>query len=110
MPAAKSKSARRKASARKRSAPTRSRDAVDSASLSRPLQPMPADIRRKLSSARLMAAYRSRPPYQQNDYLAWIARSKTPVTREKRLDQMLRELAQGDVYMNMDWSPRRSRA
>ena len=42
-----------------------------------------------------MDAYRGRPAYQQNDYLAWIARAKRPETKEKRLAQMLEELERG---------------
>ena len=49
--------------------------------------------------------FRSRPPYQQNDYLGWINRAKRPETKEKRLNQMLDELARGDVYMKMAYKP-----
>jgi uncharacterized protein YdeI (YjbR/CyaY-like superfamily) len=54
-----------------------------------------------------MEAYRSRPPYQQNDYIGWITRAKRQETKEKRLAQMLRELESGDKYMNMDYRPKR---
>jgi uncharacterized protein YdeI (YjbR/CyaY-like superfamily) len=53
-----------------------------------------------------MEAYRNRPPYQRNDYLGWIARAKLEQTRQKRLAQMLRELAGGDRYMNMIYHPK----
>lgn len=69
--------------------------------LKRPRQPMPADVRRALASRRLTAAYRARPAYQRNDYLAWIQRAKREPTREKRLAQMLDELAAGRGYMGM---------
>ena len=75
-------------------------------SLSRPLQPMPDFVRDELVERGLMDAYRSRPPYQQNDYLSWINRAKRPATKEKRLHQMLDELAHGDVYMKMPYKPR----
>jgi uncharacterized protein YdeI (YjbR/CyaY-like superfamily) len=75
--------------------------------LVRPLQPMPANVRRALTEEGLMAAYRARPPYQQNDYLGWIARAKLGTTKAKRLAILLKELAAGDAYMNMAWSPRR---
>jgi uncharacterized protein YdeI (YjbR/CyaY-like superfamily) len=52
-----------------------------------------------------MAAYRDRPPYQQNDYVGWITRAKGDETRRKRLDQMLDELEHGGVYMNMAHKP-----
>ena len=75
----------------------------DFSKLSRPIQPMPDSIREALQERGLMEAYRGRPAYQQNDYLAWIARAKRPETKEKRLAQMLEELERGDVYMKMDW-------
>jgi len=53
-----------------------------------------------------MAAYRARPPYQRNDYLGWIDRAKRPQTKARRLQQMLDELEQGDVYMKMAWRAR----
>ena len=74
--------------------------------LQRPRQPMPPEIRAELVARDLMGAYLDRPAYQQNDYLAWIGRAKRPETRQKRLDQMLDELARGDVYMKMAWRPR----
>ncbi len=66
---------------------------------------MPDDVSRRLEGRGLMDAYRARPAYQQNDYIGWISRAKRDATREKRLTQMLDELAQGDVYMNMEWRP-----
>ena len=75
----------------------------DFSKLSRPIQPMPDSVREVLEERGLMDAYRGRPAYQQNDYLAWIARAKRPETKEKRLAQMLEELERGDVYMKMDW-------
>lgn len=71
--------------------------------LKRELHPMPEFIRAALAAKRLTAAYEARPPYQRNDYIGWITRAKLPATQQKRLDQMLAELAQGDVYMKMDW-------
>jgi uncharacterized protein YdeI (YjbR/CyaY-like superfamily) len=82
-------------------------NARDAARLTRPIQEMPADILRCLKERGLMDAYEARPPYQRNDYLAWIARAKGKETRDKRLTQMLDELAAGEGYMNMAWRPRR---
>ena len=65
--------------------------------------PMPAFVRSALLGAELMEAYRARPPYQQNDYLGWIAQAARDETKRKRLAQMLRELKRGDRYMNMVW-------
>ena len=75
--------------------------------LTRPQNPMPPEIAEALEATALRAAYDARPPYQRNDYLGWIARAKRPETKAKRLAQMLNELAAGDSYMNMAWSPRR---
>jgi uncharacterized protein YdeI (YjbR/CyaY-like superfamily) len=72
-------------------------------SLSRPKQPMPDDITQRLFARGLRAAFDRRPPYQRNDYLAWIARAKRDATREKRVVQMLDELEAGGVYMKMVW-------
>lgn len=65
--------------------------------------PMPPFVEQALVESGLIDAYRSRPPYQQNDYVGWISRAKREETRQKRLAQMLDELRRGDVYMNMAW-------
>ena len=67
---------------------------------------MPDFIRDALDQHGLMDAYRSRPPYQQNDYIGWVQRAKLEATRQKRLDQMLDELKKGNVYMKMKWNPK----
>lgn len=72
----------------------------------RPRYPMPDFFRDALNARGLMDAYRSRPPYQQNDYIGWIVRAKLESTRQKRLNQMLDELEQGGVYMRMKWNPK----
>ncbi len=79
----------------------------------RPLRqrhPMPPSIRKALISSGLMGAYRLRPAYQRNDYLGWIERARQEATRQRRLSQMLDELAQGDRYMKMAWRPSTARA
>ncbi len=55
-------------------------------------------------------AYRSRPPYQRNDYIGWIMSAKLEETRRKRLSQMLDELRNGDRYMKMAYRPGRRAA
>jgi uncharacterized protein YdeI (YjbR/CyaY-like superfamily) len=70
----------------------------------RPRYLMPDLIRDALNERGLMNAYRSRPPYQQNDYIGWITRAKLEATRKKRLNQMLKELESGKLYMNMSWT------
>lgn len=76
---------------------------VDTSRMTRKIHEMPDDIRAALEDGKLMAAYRERPAYQQNDYVGWITRSKLPATRAKRLAQMLDELAAGGLYMHMTW-------
>lgn len=66
---------------------------------------MPDYIRDALTERNLMDAYHARPDYQQNDYIGWITRAKREETRQKRLSQMLDELAGGKLYMNMRWHP-----
>ncbi len=82
---------------------------ADFSRLKRSLQPMPSFIRKALDEHGLMASYRARPAYQQNDYLAWIQRAKRPEIREKRLVIMLDDLLRGDRYMGMPYKPMRRR-
>jgi uncharacterized protein YdeI (YjbR/CyaY-like superfamily) len=77
---------------------------IDTSRMTRDIHEMPDDIRYALTEHNVMQAYRDRPPYQQNDYVGWITRSKLPATREKRLRQMLDELRAGGVYMHMKWN------
>jgi len=62
---------------------------------------MTDEIKLRLDKNSLMKDYLNRPPYQQNDYIGWIQRSKKPETKEKRLQQMLYELKKGGIYMKM---------
>jgi hypothetical protein len=75
------------------------------ARLQRDIQAMPADVKAQLKARGLTRAYDTRPAYQQNDYLGWMARAKLAATRQKRLEQMLSELEQGGLYMKMKWAP-----
>ncbi len=68
---------------------------------------MPEYLQETLEGAGLLEVYEARPPYQRNDYIGWIERAKREATRERRVQQMLQELAQGDVYMKMAWNPGR---
>ncbi|MCB0076872.1 MAG: YdeI/OmpD-associated family protein [Anaerolineales bacterium] len=77
----------------------------DFSRLSRDRQPMPDFVEAALVARGLMADYRARPAYQQNDYLGWIMRAKRPATQQKRLRQMLDELAAGGLYMKMNHPP-----
>ena len=73
----------------------------------RPRHEMPDEVWSAIVEHGLEEAYRSRPPYQQNDYLIWIMSAKREETRRKRLSQMLEELQGGDRYMKMAYRPRR---
>lgn len=77
----------------------------DDSRLKRPRLPMPEFMANALKESGLMAAYRERPAYQQNDYIGWIERAKRQETQMKRLRQMLDELERGGVYMNMAHPP-----
>jgi len=76
---------------------------VDTSRLKRSVYPMPDDVGAVLRQRGLIEAYDARPAYQQNDYLGWIGRARRPETRQKRIAQMLDELAEGGVYMKMKW-------
>jgi len=65
---------------------------------------MPKNIRALLLKHGLLKLYNARPPYQRNDYLGWISGAKLETTREKRINQMLEELKEGDRYMKMRWA------
>jgi uncharacterized protein YdeI (YjbR/CyaY-like superfamily) len=65
---------------------------------------MPRNIRSLLEKHGLLELYKARPPYQQNDYIGWITKAKLETTRQKRTQQMLDELKQGNLYMRMKWS------
>jgi uncharacterized protein YdeI (YjbR/CyaY-like superfamily) len=78
---------------------------ADNSNLKRELQSMPDEVKQALLQNGLMDRYNERPAYQRNDYLSWIARAKRDSTRQKRLQQMLDELAAGGVYMNMPHRP-----
>ena len=73
--------------------------------LKRPRHPMPGFVKQALEERGVMAAYKERPAYQQNDYIAWITEAKRGETKERRLVQMLDELEKGGVHMNMAHPP-----
>ncbi len=75
----------------------------DFSRLTRTRQKMPSFVRAALAKAKLTAAYRARPAYQQNDYLSWINRAKLPQTKQKRVEEMLEDLRRGDRYMGMSY-------
>lgn len=95
----------RKSAARKAPATKRTTKRSATSRLTRRIQRMPAFVKRSLGDRGLMQAYLARPAYQRNDYLGWITSAKLEVTQQKRLNQMLAELASGGRYMKMKWSP-----
>ena len=74
---------------------------IDTSRMTRPVHDIPDFVAVALDESGLWESYRARPPYQQNDYMRWIARGKRKETQQKRLAQMLEELMNGDVYMGM---------
>ena len=74
--------------------------------LKRPRYPIPDYVKAALIESDLMDAYRERPAYQQNDYIGWITGAKRQETIDKRLAQMLEELARGDKYMKLPYRPK----
>lgn len=82
----------------------------DPAKLKRPKHSMPVFVKKALEERGLWQDYLARPAYQQNDYIGWINQAKRQETKEKRLGQMLAELAAGGVYMNMAHPPSRKDA
>jgi uncharacterized protein YdeI (YjbR/CyaY-like superfamily) len=76
--------------------------------LKRPVYPMPDFIHSALLKHGLLEAYQNRPAYQQNDYSGWITRAKQQTTREKRVPQMLEELATGDRSMKMAYTAKQA--
>jgi len=76
---------------------------ADTSRLRRSLHPMPEFVAQALREHGLTKTYEARPAYQRNDYIGWICRAKREETRDKRLRQMLDELAAGNAYMGMQW-------
>ena len=81
-------------------------DDMDASRLTRPVHAMPAMIAAALDEHGLWERYQVRPPYQRNDYVAWITRAKRAETQQKRLTQMLDELKAGNTYMGMAYKAR----
>jgi uncharacterized protein YdeI (YjbR/CyaY-like superfamily) len=76
----------------------------DFSRLKRRRHKMPDFVRSFMEKEKLLEAYQARPPYQQNDYIGWINQAKREETKMKRLNQMLVELKQGNIYMKMEYN------
>lgn len=66
---------------------------------------MPGNVRTALVKRELMDAFQARPDYQQNDYLKWIATAGGEAAKQKRLTQMLDEVADGKLFKGEPWAP-----
>lgn len=77
----------------------------DFSKLKRPKHAVPGFVKQALKKRGLAEAYKKRPAYQQNDYIAWINEARLKETKMERLNQMLDELEKGGVYMNMAHPP-----
>ena len=66
---------------------------------------MPGFVRKALDKRNLTDAFRARPAYQQNAYMQWIAEGKIQTAMDKRLEQMLDELAKGNVFKGEPYAP-----
>jgi len=76
---------------------------IGTSRMTRPIYDIPDYVSAALDESGLWERYRSRPPYQRNDYIGWITRAKREETRKKRLNQMLDELRGGETYMGMGY-------
>lgn len=79
-----------------------------SKNLKREPNEVPVAIEKELLDNNLIEFFKERPSYQQNDYISWITRAVREDTKKKRLDQMLQELREGNIYMNMKWNGKSS--
>ena len=57
---------------------------TDYSHLKRPRYPMPDFVKQALEERGLMAAYKDRPAYQQNDYVGWISHAKRAGDERKK--------------------------
>ena len=69
---------------------------------------LPGGIKNILLAENLLESYENRPFYQRNDYLHWITDAKREETRNKRIRHMLEELRAGNIYMNMEYTGKRT--
>lgn len=83
---------------------TNSNQDTDTRKMTRQVYDIPDYVAAALDETGLWERYRSRPPYQRNDYIGWITRAKREETRDKRLAQMLAELQSGVAYMGMKYN------
>jgi uncharacterized protein YdeI (YjbR/CyaY-like superfamily) len=76
---------------------------LDTTHMTRKIHDIPDYVVDALNESRLWESYKSRPPYQQNDYIGWINRARRQETKNKRIEIMLSKLRAGSGYMGLDW-------
>lgn len=69
---------------------------------------LPGTIKNILLAEDVLEAYENRPFYQRNDYIHWITDAKREETKNKRIRQMIEELRAGNIYMNMEYTGKRT--
>lgn len=69
----------------------------------RAMYAMPEEMKEALKREGLEEAYALRPPYQRNDYIAWVVEAKREETKKSRLEQMLQELRDQDKFKNQPY-------
>ena len=77
----------------------------DYSKLKRPKPAMPGFVKKALQKRDLLKAYEKRPDYQQDGYLEWINEVKNQEIITQRLNQMLDELGQGNIFMQEEYKP-----
>lgn len=71
-----------------------------------PHAPMPADVRHAFVGHGVITAFKTRPAYQQADYLRWIERTRLARTRRERIAEVVDELQRGNRFMKAPWRNR----
>ncbi len=76
--------------------------------LKKPVLKLSDRIKNRLLTENVLKEYEERPFYQRNDYIHWIESAKREETFEKRIQQMIDELKDGNTYMKMEYSKGKS--
>lgn len=68
---------------------------MDYPGLTRPVYPIPDNVKQALDDGQLWERYAARRAYQCNDYISWVTRARRMQTRRERLARMLEGLRTG---------------
>lgn len=60
--------------------------------------PMPAALKKRLLTAKLMAEFKALKPYKQKEILKYLDYLKTEEARERNMDKVVRELGQKNKF------------